>query len=555
MNGFGISYDIIFATVAIVFCFIAFGFWMQSIFKTHLNKKLDIVEKELEEKKELVAQIPFLKTNIEKLEDEKISLNATIDFLKEKTSQKNVIIAENEKDKQNYLLNISEKEKSLQKLKNQNSEYKDEIEILKDKIFDFKITTEKTNNKNRQLQEQIDYLNKEINKIKANNEELIQDKNILIQEKSKFETNLFSLRENNKKLQDDFNNQSKKLELKLNEIMQQTIDNKIKKFDEASLKSLDNILKPFKNNIDIFQKQIRDSKDYSTKKFAELSKEIEMVVKAGMNISKEAENLTKALKGKKQAQGSWGEMILDSVLEYSGLLKGVHYDKQESYRDEKKELKRPDVVVKLPQNRTIIIDSKVSLNDYDNYIKADNEKEKILYAKNISAAFKNHIDTLNSKDYAHYKSGTLQYIFMFVPIEGAFATAVQNDPSLYEYALRKHIAIVTPSTLTISLRTIYLYWQSEQSTTLATKLFDEAGRLYDKMVGFSDSFRKIGNQIQTLQNSFETAHTQLAKGGGNVLKRVENLKKLGAKTTKSLKDSKIEYEDFDEENVEVKMLK
>jgi len=125
---------------------------------------------------------------------------------------------------------------------------------------------------------------------------------------------------------------------------------------------------------------------------------------------------------------------------------------------------------------------------------------------------------------------------------------------LYEYALRKHIAIVTPSTLTISLRTIYLYWQSEQSTSLAVKLFDEAGKLYDKMVGFSDSFRKIGNQIQTLQNSFETANTQLAKGSGNVLKRVENLKKLGAKTTKSLKDSKVDYEDFDEENIEVKML-
>jgi DNA recombination protein RmuC len=194
------------------------------------------------------------------------------------------------------------------------------------------------------------------------------------------------------------------------------------------------------------------------------------------------------------------------------------------------------------------------LNDYDNYIKAESDEKKIFYAKNISIAFKNHIDVLNSKDYARYKIGTLQYIFMFVPIEGAFATAVQNDPGLYEYALRKHIAIVTPSTLTISLRTIYLYWQSEQSTSLAIKLFDEAGKLYDKMVGFSDSFRKIGNQIQTLQNSFEIANTQLAKGSGNVLKRVENLKKLGAKTTKSLKDSKVDYEDFDEENIEVKML-
>jgi len=554
MNNINIDYEVMAIIFIIIICFVALGFWIRNIFKIHLSDKLNEVEKELNEKKELVAQIPFLNDNIENLKHEKNLLNDTLNTLKDKLSQKEVIIAENEKDKQSYLLSISEKEKTLQKLKVENHELNNNIEIFKDKISDFKIAVEKIDNKNKQLNEQLSYLKNEIHEIKTINNELIKEKNILIQEKSKFEANLLSLRANNKKLQDDFDNQSKKLELKLNEIMQQTIDSKIKKFDETSMKSLDNILKPFKNNIDSFQRQIRDSQENSTKKFAELSKEIEMVAKAGINISNEAQNLTKALKGKKQAQGSWGEMILDSVLEYSGLLKGVHYDKQESYRDEKKELKRPDVIVKLPQNRTIIIDSKVSLNDYDNYIKAESDEKKIFYAKNISTAFKNHIDTLNSKDYAHYKIGTLQYIFMFVPIEGAFATAVQNDPALYEYALRKHIAIVTPSTLTISLRTIYLYWQSEQSTSLAVKLFDEAGKLYDKMVGFSDSFRKIGNQIQTLQNSFETANTQLAKGSGNVLKRVENLKKLGAKTTKSLKDSKVDYEDFDEENIEVKML-
>ncbi len=554
MNSINIDYEVIAIIFIVIICFVALGFWIRNIFKIHLGDKLNEVEKELNEKKELAAQIPFLNDNIENLKHEKNLLNDTLNSLKDKLSQKEVIIAENEKDKQSYLLSINEKESILQKLKVENHELNNNIDILKDKISDFKIIVEKTDNKNKQLSEQLSYLKNEMHEIKVINDELTKEKNILIQEKSKFEANLLSLRENNKKLQDDFDNQSKKLELKLNEIMQQTIDSKIKKFDETSMKSLDNILKPFKNNMDSFQKQIRDSQENSTKKFAELSKEIEMVTKAGINISNEAQNLTQALKGKKQAQGSWGEMILDSVLEYSGLLKGVHYDKQESYRDEKKELKRPDVIIKLPQNRSIIIDSKVSLNDYDNYIKAESDEKKIFYAKNISIAFKNHIDTLNSKDYAHYKIGTLQYIFMFVPIEGAFATAVQNDPGLYEYALRKHIAIVTPSTLTISLRTIYLYWQSEQSTSLAIKLFDEAGKLYDKMVGFSDSFGKIGNQIQTLQNSFETANTQLAKGSGNVLKRVENLKKLGAKTTKSLKNSKVDYEDFDEENIEVKML-
>ena len=355
------------------------------------------------------------------------------------------------------------------------------------------------------------------------------------------------------KLKDDFEEQGKKLELKLGAIMNQTVESRLQKLDSASAKSLESLLKPFKENLDAFKKSVENSQESSIKKFAELSKEIELVARAGMNISKEAENLAKALKGKKQAQGSWGEMILESVLEYSGLIKGVHYETQESYKDEEGRTKRPDVVIKLPGERTIIIDSKVSLNSYDAFIRAENEEEKLIASKGLASAFLEHITTLDSKDYAHYRHGTLQYVFMFVPIEGAFSIAIQQDPKLYEYALKKHIAIVTPSTLTISLRTIYLYWQSEQSSTLATKLFEEAGKMYDKMVGFAESFKKIGTQLQTLSSTYDNAQKQLSEGSGNLLGRVENLKKLGAKATKNLKDAKLEYHDFstDIEDVEI----
>ena len=353
-------------------------------------------------------------------------------------------------------------------------------------------------------------------------------------------------KEGNLKLKSDLDEQGQKLELKLNAIMEQHLEKKLKKLDETSVKSIDTLLKPFKENLDSFKKSVEHSQENSTKKFAELSKEIELVARAGLNITKEAENLTKALKGKKQSQGSWGEMILESVLEYSGLIKGKHYETQESYKDEEGRIKRPDVVIKLPQERTIIIDSKVSLNSYDAFIRAESEEEKHITSKALSQAFREHIDTLDSKDYAHYKQGTLQYVFMFVPIEGAFAVAIHEDPKLYEYALRKHIAIVNPSTLTVSLRTIYLYWQSEQSSSLALKLFDEAGKMYDKMVGFSESFKKIGTQLQTLNGSYESAHKQLTEGSGNILGRVENLKRLGAKATKNLKDTNLEYQDFNE---------
>ena len=361
---------------------------------------------------------------------------------------------------------------------------------------------------------------------------------------AKLNAEIEAQKEGNARLKLDLDEQGKKLELKLNAIMETHLEHKLQKLDTASTKSLETLLKPFKENLDTFKKSVENSQESSIKKFAELSKEIEQVARAGMNISKEAENLTKALKGKKQAQGSWGEMILESVLEYSGLIKGVHYETQESYKDEEGRTKRPDVVIKLPQERTIIIDSKVSLNSYDELIRAQSDEEKSIASKALSLAFREHIDTLDSKDYAHYKQGTLQYVFMFVPIEGAFSVAIHEDPKLYEYALRKHIAIVNPSTLTVSLRTIYLYWQSEQSSTLASKLFEEAGKMYDKMVGFAESFKKVGTQLQTLNNSYESAHKQLSEGSGNLLGRVENLKRLGAKATKNLKDAKIEYQDF-----------
>ena len=344
------------------------------------------------------------------------------------------------------------------------------------------------------------------------------------------------------KAKSDFEVQNKNLEHRLNELLQNHFDKKLEKFDETSLKSIATLLNPFAQNLQNFQKQIEASQENNTKKFAELSKEIEFLAKAGMSITAEAQNLTQALKGKKQAQGSWGEMILESVLEYSGLQKGLHYETQENFKDEQNRFKRPDVVVKLPQEKSIIIDSKVSLVDYDEFIRADNENDRILCGKKVALAFKNHIDTLDSKEYSKLKNGTLQYVFMFVPIEGAFAVATQSDPRLYEYALKKNIVIANPSTLTVTLRTIYLYWQSEQSNTNAVKLFEEAGKLYDKMVIFSDNFVKIGTSITSLQGAFDNAEKQLRHGSGNILTRFENIKRLGARATKNLKDSKIEIE-------------
>nr|MBP9612669.1 DNA recombination protein RmuC [Sulfurospirillum sp.] len=230
--------------------------------------------------------------------------------------------------------------------------------------------------------------NKEIVTCKSKMEILDAQNRELSIYNARLEAELHAQKEGNSALKSDLDEQGKKLELKLNAIMEQHLEQKLQKLDTASTKSLETLLKPFKENLDTFKKSVENSQESSIKKFAELSKEIELVARAGMNISKEAENLTKALKGKKQSQGSWGEMILESVLEYSGLIKGVHYETQESYKDEEGRTKRPDVVIKLPQERTIIIDSKVSLNSYDEFIRAESEEEKRIASKALCLAFR-----------------------------------------------------------------------------------------------------------------------------------------------------------------------
>ncbi len=514
---------IIVSAILVIATLIWFGF----VFKSRAKDDYENLKNSLDVQKDLFAE-----ANIKLAKKQKDYENIFAQKIEFEKKYEDILVeAENLKikirdlDIENHSLktDINSLQKSKQEDKSRFDEY----------VKDLKSVLENANTK-------IEKMHEEINELKSQN--------------SKYKAEYKAQLDGNQKLKEDLEEQSKKLELKIDKITQQVFEAKIKKFDDSSIKSLENILKPFKENLDSFKQKVEYSQEHSTKKFAELSKEIEQITKMSIDIGNEAKNLTQALKGKKQTQGRWGEMILESVLEFSGLIKGKHYETQESYRDESGYIKRPDVIVKLPQERNIIIDSKVSLNDYDRYIKADSDEQRQIAAKAVVNAFKNHINTLDSKDYSKYKTGTLQYIFMFVPIEGAFALAIQEDQSLYEYALNKHIAIVNPSTLTVSLRTIYLYWQSEQSTSNAIKMFDTAGKLYDKMVIFAESFNKIGNQIQTVSNSYESAKIQLATGNGNLMKKMEDLKVLGARTTKSLKNSKINYSDFDDEELHVEII-
>ena len=601
---------------------ILLGIWLKMSIKPNSEQLSEGSIQELNEKRDIAAQVPLLNKTIQDLESDKRKSAEIHEQMRKENSEKDVLFAEIKKDKIELQKDLEELDTKFSTAKEENKKFIDKITLMNQDIVGYKTTIEKKEYENRlihtekesneknnfnklhdiknelsgtkqKLQEQnnkymtlldtnsevkalhsktesefnaqkkinfkveetVSSLNDDLKISKNKYNELLETNSVIRSEKAKLEANVEAQEKNNKKLKEDFEEQSKRLELKLSEIMQNTLDSKIKKFDETSIKGIGDLLKPFKENLDTFKKKVEEQQESSIEKFASLSKEIEGVNKIGLSIGKEAENLATALKGKKQQQGSWGEMILESVLEHSGLLKDTHYVTQSSYRDSEGNTKRPDVIIKLPQERTIIIDSKVSLNDYSQFIQAESEEEQTISTKAMITAFKNHIDTLADKDYTEYKIGTLQYVFMFIPIEGAFSTAVQADPYLYEYALQKNIAIVNPSTLTVSLRTIYLYWQSEQSSTLAIKLFEEAGKLYDKMDNFAKSFKKIGNQLQTVNKTYDDAHKKLTEGTGNVLGRVEKLKQLGARTKGKLKDSiEFQSEELDMDDVEVAVI-
>ena len=254
-----------------------------------------------------------------------------------------------------------------------------------------------------------------------------------------------------------------------------------------------------------------------------------------IKLSDDAENLTKALKGEKKLQGNWGELVLERVLEMSGLRKGIEYEREVSLKNDENKTYRPDVIVHLPNKRDIIIDSKVSLNDYSEYIKDNNEKA----LKRHIEAIKKHIDTLAEKNYENLNGvNSLDFIFMFVPIENALNLALENS-DLFEYAFKKRVILVSPSTLLISLRAIEASWRYEKQAENIKEVIKSAENLYDKVRGFLEDFEKIGKSLDTAKDTYEKAKNKLSTGRGNVLRQIDILKqKAGIKPKKEIKEEK-----------------
>jgi len=308
-----------------------------------------------------------------------------------------------------------------------------------------------------------------------------------------------------------------------------------KDFSKLSQENLSAIIKPMETQINEFKKEINILYSTESKDRAMLKQEIISLKELNQQISQDAINLTNALKGGKKQQGVWGEMILEKVLESSGLRKGIEYTREVALKNDDGRNYRPDVLVHLPDKRDLIIDAKTSLNAYEKFISAEHTKTKELYLTEHIKAIRSHIKDLSSKNYEKLLGiNSLDFIFMFVPIEGALALALENDPTLYDDAFKKQILLVGPTTLLIGLRAIENVWKYEKQNQNAKEIAKRAGALYDKFVNFSDDMVKISKQFDTLQGTFETAKKRLSDGKGNIVKQVEQLKELGAKTSKKI---------------------
>lgn len=334
---------------------------------------------------------------------------------------------------------------------------------------------------------------------------------------------------------------SEKFRFEFKNLAQGILEEKTTKFTLVNEENMRAILNPLKSELLEFKKKIDDTYDKESKERFTLGKEVQRLVEMSQQVSQEANNLTTALKGNNKQQGNWGEMILESILSYSGLTKGREFVTQEFIKDNagniiKDEFGKglqPDVTVLYPDQRKIIIDSKVSLIAWEQYISEDNPLAQDQFLKEHIQSIRNHIDGLSKKKYPTYAQA-LDYVLLFIPIEPAFLEAVKSDLQLWKYAYDKRIMLVSPTNLLAVLKIIADLWRVEQQNQHAIEIADKAGLLYDKFVGFIENLEMVGKKLQDAQISYDAAFKQLGSGKGNIIGKIEELKKMGANANKQL---------------------
>ena len=395
--------------------------------------------------------------------------------------------------------------------------------VAKELYTSEKERSEKTEKENREKEELIGNLKADVS-----------SKNTLIDTlNSKLDEESTRLIEQQKQLQTQFENMA-------NEIFEK----KSEKFTEQNQKNINLILKPLGEKIKSFEQSVEDKYVKDQKNKAGLSEQIKLLQETNQQISQDANNLAKALKGDSKVQGDWGELQLEVLLEKSGLYKGVHFRTQNSLKDEEGNDKRPDCIIDLPDDKNLIIDSKVSLSAYEQYVNSEDELKKQVLLKQHLESIKKHIKDLAGKDYPNlYSINTPDYVLMFVPIEPALTLALQEDGEIFNLALNKNIILVSTSTLMATMRTVSFIWQQENQKKNVLEIARQSGALYEKFIGFTNDLEGVGKAIDNAHKKYEAAQSKLISGRGNLVNSVEKIKKLGAKTNKSISQDLIDKSD------------
>lgn len=342
-------------------------------------------------------------------------------------------------------------------------------------------------------------------------------------------------------LRDEFYKQFK---LTASEILQKNTE----AFQMRSKEEMTNVLNPLQEKLTSFEKKVQDTYEKGLKERSALSSELKKLVEQNQSLQEEASNLTRALKGDVKKQGNWGEVILKRLLEASGLNEGQEFETQESHTTEDGRRLQPDVVVHLPDEKYVVIDSKVSLVAYEKLVAAETDAEREKAMKEHLLSVNAHLEGLSKKEYQKlHGDQSPDFVLLFIPIEGAFNAALQNDHNMYEKALERNIVIVSTTTLLATLRTVASIWRQEKRNRNIEEIAEEGAKLYDKFVGFVEDLERLGSQLLTTQKTYDNAFNKLSAGRGNLVKRAENMRKLGLQTTKRLSPKLLDNENDVEE--------
>jgi DNA recombination protein RmuC len=415
---------------------------------------------------------------------------------------------ENSAEFQQIKLDFAKQQSVGESLLKENDQLKNELKSERVKIEEFI-------GKNKSLETNVDNLK----------QQLTQQKEESLQFQEKFKT--------------EFENIAHKI------LKQNTIE-----FSEENQKKMNDLLAPLKSKLDTFQQKVEENSQTTLLSQQALEMQIKNLKELNNQMSKDAVNLTKALKGDSKSQGNWGEMQLELILEKVGLEKDIHYRKEENLKKEDGQNVRPDFIINLPDNKHIIIDSKVSLTAYSNYFNEDDEQLKNNFLKEHVLSVLTHIKSLSEKNYQDLQVTQPDYILMFLANEPALHIVLKTDPDIFEKALERNIVLVSTSTLLATLRTISYIWKTDRQNKNANMIANRAAKLYEQFKRFTDDLLLIGKNINTAQVSYESAMKRLTEGKGNVLRQVEELKKMGANTTQQINSNLIEraYDEFDEED-------